>query len=367
MRSRLMLMACFNTAALCLGVGAVQAEPVPSYSSVEGDYILHDFQFASGEVLPELRLHYTVLGKPRRDAHGKINNAVLILHGTGGTGRSLLNEHFAGVLFGRGQLLDTNKYFIILPDGIGHGKSSKPSDGLHARFPQYAYTDMVAAQHALLQGIEVDHLRLVMGTSMGCMHTFMWGETYPDFMDALMPLACLPVQIAGRNRLWRKLLIDAIRTDPQWQQGDYQSEPTAALRTAAGLLMIAGSAPIQMQLTLPTRDAADQFLDKFMQRELDDLDANDLLYQVNASRDYDPSPGLEKIMAPLTQVNSGDDFINPPELGIAEREIKRVKGGRFVLLPASDQTHGHGTHTWAALWQQHLAQLLLASAPPESH
>ena len=367
MRSRLMLMACLHTAALCLGVGAVQAEPTPAYSSIEGDYIAHDFHFASGEVLPELRLHYTVLGKPRRDAHGKINNAVLILHGTGGTGRSLLNEHFAGVLFGRGQLLDTNKYFIILPDGIGHGKSSKPSDGLHARFPQYAYADMVAAQHALLQGIEVDHLRLVMGTSMGCMHTFMWGETYPDFMDALMPLACLPVQIAGRNRLWRKLLIDAIRTDPQWQQGDYQSEPTGALRTAAGLLMIAGSAPIQMQITLPTRDAADQFLDKFMQRELDDLDANDLLYQVNASRDYDPSPGLEKIMAPLTQVNSGDDFINPPELGIAEREIKRVKGGRFVLLPASDQTHGHGTHTWAALWQQHLAQLLLASAPPESH
>ena len=367
MRSRLMLMACLHTAALCLGVGAVQAEPVPAYSSVEGDYILHDFHFASGEVLPELRLHYTVLGKPRRDAHGKINNAVLILHGTGGSGRSLLNEHFAGVLFGRGQLLDSSKYFIILPDGIGHGKSSKPSDGLHARFPQYAYTDMVAAQHALLQGIEVDHLRLVMGTSMGCMHTFMWGETYPDFMDALMPLACLPVQIAGRNRLWRKLLIDAIRTDPQWQQGDYQSEPASALRTAAGLLMIAGSAPIQMQLTLPTRDAADQFLEKFMQRELDDLDANDLLYQVNASRDYDPSPGLEKIIVPLTQVNSGDDFINPPDLGIAEREIKRVKSGRFVLLPASDQTHGHGTHTWAALWQQHLAQLLQASAPPESH
>ncbi|MGC2033592.1 MAG: alpha/beta fold hydrolase [Steroidobacteraceae bacterium] len=367
MRSRLMLMACLHTAALCFGVGTVRAAPVPNYSPIEGDYILHDFHFASGEVLPELRLHYTVLGKPRRDAHGKVDNAVLILHGTGGSGRSLLNEHFAGVLFGRGQLLDTNKYFIILPDGIGHGNSSKPSDGLRAHFPQYAYTDMVAAQHALLQGIEVDHLRLVMGTSMGCMHTFMWGETFPDFMDALMPLACLPVQIAGRNRLWRKLLMDAIRTDPQWQQGDYQSEPTAALRTAAGLLMIAGSAPIQMQLALPTRDAADQFLETFMQRELDDLDANDLLYQVNASRDYDPSPGLEKIMVPLTQVNSGDDFINPPELGIAEREIKRVKGGRFVLLPASDQTHGHGTHTWAALWQQHLAQLLQASAPPESH
>jgi homoserine O-acetyltransferase len=289
----------------------------------------------------------------------------LIMHGTGGSGRSLLNEHFAGVLFGRGQLLDSTKYFIILPDGIGHGNSSKPSDGLHARFPQYGYTDMVAAQHALvLQGLQVDHLRLVMGTSMGCMHTFMWGETFPDFMDALMPLACLPVQIAGRNRLWRNLIIQAIRTDPQWLQGEYKSEPLGALRTAAGLLMIAGSAPIQMQIALPTRDAADQFLDKYTERQLAELDANDLLYQVGASRDYDPSSDLEKINAPLTQINSADDFINPPELGIAEREVKRVKGGRFVLLPASDQTHGHGTHTWAALWQQHLAQLLQASQPP---
>jgi homoserine O-acetyltransferase len=362
MRSLLTRLAWLQAAALCFCAAAVHADS-PAYNTVEGDYVLRDFHFASGEVLPELRMHYTLLGKPRRDAHGRVANAVLILHGTGGSGRSLLNEHFAGVLFGRGQLLDSNKYFIILPDGIGHGKSSKPSDGLHTRFPQYAYADMVAAQHALVvQGLEVDHLRLVMGTSMGCMHTFMWGEAFPDFMDALMPLACLPVQIAGRNRLWRKLLIDAIRSDPQWLQGDYQNEPTAALRTAAGLLMIAGSAPIQMQISLPTRDAADQFLDKFMQRELDDLDANDLLYQVNASRDYDPAPGLEKITVPLTQVNSADDFINPPELGIAEREIKRVARGRFVLLAASDQTHGHGTHTWAALWQQDLAQLLQASA-----
>jgi homoserine O-acetyltransferase len=330
---------------------------------IEGDYIVHDFHFASGEMLPELRLHYTVLGKPRRDSHGRVNNAVLIMHGTGGSGRSLLNEHFAGVLFGKGQLLDAERYFIVLPDGIGHGKSSKPSDGLRARFPQYTYADMVSAQHALLtQGLQVDHLRLVMGTSMGCMHTFLWAETYPDFMDALMPLACLPVQIAGRNRLWRNLLMEAIRSDPQWLQGEYKSEPMDALRTAAGLLLIAGSAPIQMQIALPTRDAADQFLEKFMQRELEELDANDLLYQVNASRDYDPSAALESIKAPLTQVNSGDDFINPPELGIAEREIKRIKGGRFVLLPASDQTHGHGSHTWAVLWQQYLAQLLQATA-----
>ena len=290
MRSRLLISACALSAALCLDAARADA-PAAGWGAIENDYVIRDFHFASGETLPELRLHYTVLGKPRRDSHGRVDNAILILHGTGGSGRSLLNEHFAGVLFGRGQLLDSNKYFIILPDGIGHGKSSKPSDGLHARFPQYAYADMVAAQHALLvQGLQVDHLRLVMGTSMGCMHTFMWGETFPDFMDALMPLACLPVQIAGRNRLWRDLVIDAIRTDPVWQQGEYKSEPLGALRTAAGLLLIAGSAPIPMQLTLPTRDAADQFLEKFMERELADLDANDLLYQVSASRDYDPSP-----------------------------------------------------------------------------
>ena len=365
MRIYPMLWACALSAALWLGPCAAHAEwPAPGSSMSEGDYVVHDFHFASGEMLPELRLHYTTLGKPRRDAHGKVANAVLILHGTGGSGRSLLNDHFAGVLFGRGQLLDSTKYYIILPDGIGHGNSSKPSDGLRARFPQYTYADMVAAQHTLLlQGLQVDHLRLVIGTSMGCMHTFLWGETYQDFMDSLMPLACLPVQIAGRNRLWRNLLMDAIRTDPQWLQGEYKSEPIGALRTAAGLLLIAGSAPIAMQLALPNRDAADEFLQKFMQRELGELDANDLLYQVNASRDYDPSPDLEKIAVPLTQINSADDFINPPELGLAEREIKRVKNGRFVLLPASDQTHGHGTHTWAALWQQYLGQLLQASQP----
>jgi homoserine O-acetyltransferase len=365
MQLKRLFLSCAASGALMLALNPARADlPAGSASPVEGDYVVHDFHFASGEMLPELRLHYTTLGKARRDSHGRVNNAVLVLHGTSGSGHSLLNEHFAGVLFGKGQLLDSNKYFIILPDGIGHGKSSKPSDGLHARFPQYSYADMVAAQHALVvQGLDVDHLRLVMGTSMGCMHTFMWGEIYPDFIDALMPLACLPVQIAGRNRLWRDLLMDGIRTDPQWLQGEYKSEPLSALRTAAGLLLIAGSAPIQMQLALPTRDAADQFLGTFMQRELEDLDANDLLYQVAASRDYDPAPDLEKIKVPLTQVNSADDFINPPELGIAEREIKRIKGARFVLLPASAQTHGHGTHTWAAVWQQYLAQLLDASQP----
>jgi homoserine O-acetyltransferase/O-succinyltransferase len=353
---------CALSASLFLTGSAGSATPP---TAREGEYVIHDFRFASGETLPELRLHYTVFGKPKKDAQGRVNNAVLILHGTGGSGRSLINDRFSAVLFQPGQLLDADKYFIILPDGIGHGNSSKPSDGLRTRFPQYTYQDMVAAQYALVtKGLELDHLRLVMGTSMGCMHTFMWGETFPDFMDALMPLACLPVQIAGRNRLWRDLVMDAIRSDPQWMKGDYPSEPTAALRTAAGLLLIAGSAPIQMQHTLPTRDAADEFLQKYMPREMDDLDANDLLYQVNASRDYDPSGGLEKIRAPLLQINSADDFINPPELGIAEREIKRVKGGRFILLPASDQTHGHGTHTWAAVWQQYLAELLEATKGP---
>jgi homoserine O-acetyltransferase/O-succinyltransferase len=349
-------------ALFCLGVGTAGNAAAPEARPLEGDYVIHDFHFASGETLPELRMHYTYFGKAKRDAQGRVTNAVLVMHGTGGSGRSLINERFSGVLFGKGQLLDAEKYYIILPDGIGHGKSSKPSDALRMKFPQYSYQDMVLAQYLLLtKGLEVNHLRLVMGTSMGCMHTFMWGETYPDFMDALMPLACLPVQIAGRNRLWRDLTMDAIRNDPQWMKGDYVTQPIDALRTVAGLLLIAGSAPIQMQITLPTRDAADEFLQKYMPRQIENLDANDFLYQVNASRDYDPSPGLEKIKAPLLHINSGDDFINPPELGIAEREIKRVKNGRFVLLPASDQTHGHGTHTWAAVWQQYLAQLLESS------
>ena len=358
---------CLSLAAalLLFAIGTVYAKEASPPRSFDGYYVLHDFHFASGETLPELRIHYTAFGKPHKDARGHVTNAVLILHGTGGSGSSLINERFSGVLFGPGQLLDADKYFLILPDAIGHGKSSKPSDALHARFPKYGYADMVAAQYALLtKGLEVDHLRLVMGTSMGCMHTFMWGETYPDFVDAMMPLACLPVPIAGRNRVWRDLAIDAIRSDPQYNKGEYSIEPTNSLRVAASMLLIAGSAPIQMQLTLPTRDAADEFVQKYMSRQLAELDANDFLYALDSSRDYDPSAGLEKIQAPLVHINSADDFVNPPELGIAEREIKRVKKGRFILLPASEQTHGHGTHTWAAVWQQYLAQLLEQSKTP---
>jgi len=335
--------------------GEAQTWPAPQ----AGDYTVHDFHFQSGETLAEVRLHYTTLGKPVKDANGRTTNAVLILHGTGGTGTGLLRPIFAGVLFGPGQILDATKYFIILPDNIGHGKSSKPSDGMHARFPQYAYADMITLQHELIfKGLGVNHLRLILGTSMGCMHSWMWGETYPDAMDALMPLACQPVQIAGRNRIWRKMVIDGIRQDPDWKNGDYATEPRAALQISADFLLIAGSAPLHMQEDLPTRDAADKFLDDFMKRTTASLDANDLLYAVSASRDYDPSGKLETIQAPVMYINSGDDFINPPELGIAEKEIKRVKYGKFVLLPASEQTHGHGTHTWAAVWQQYLKELL---------
>lgn len=343
------------------GLGTAGAEPPrPTH---EGDYTARAFRFRSGEALPELRLHYTTLGTPTRGADGHVNNAVLILHGTGGDGHQFLREQFAGELFGPGQLLDITKYFVILPDGIGHGKSSKPSDGAHAHFPKYDYADMVAAQHLLLvEGLHVDHLRLVMGTSMGCMHGFVWGETYPTFMDALMPLACLPVSIAGRNRMWRRMAIDAIREDPEWQGGEYRREPQAALRTVADLLSIAGSAPLYLQSTLPTREAADARVEEYTRSEVATLDANDFLYQVSASEDYDPSAHLEDIVAPMTWVNSADDFVNPPELGIAEREAKRLKHGRFVLIPTGPATRGHGSHTWAVLWKPELAALLDKSA-----
>src|SRR5713226_8800664 len=339
------------------------AQQTSTPATTEGDFVAHDFKFRSAESLPELRLHYRTLGNPVRDAQGHVTNAVLILHGTGGSGQQFLQPQFAGVLFGPGQLLDTTRYFIILPDGIGHGKSSKPSNGLHAHFPQYDYDDMVLAHYRLLtEGLSVNHLRLILGTSMGCMHSFVWGETYPDFMDALMPLACLPVQIAGRNRLWRKMVMDAIRHDPEWKGGDYSTEPPQGLRIALDFLIIAGSAPLPMQKSMPTRDDADKYLDKYFHDRTSGLDANDFLYQVNASRNYDPSPQLEKIKAPVMWINSGDDFINPPELGIAEREVKRLKNGRFILIAASEQTFGHGTHTHAALWKEHLSELLRESA-----
>ncbi|MGE5185243.1 MAG: alpha/beta fold hydrolase [Acidobacteriota bacterium] len=314
--------------------------------AVEGDVVLADFHFTDGETLPALRIHYTTLGTHRGD------NAVLIMHGTTGSGHQFFAPQFAGELFGPGQPLDAQRYFIILPDDIGHGRSSRPSDGLHGRFPHYGYHDMVVAEHALVQQLGVDHLRLVMGTSMGCMHSWMWAEQWPDMMDAVMPLACLPVQIAGRNRLWRKLAIDAVTADPH-----------AGLRTAAAVFLIAGTNPLRAQHDLPTRDAADDFLPGYVDRFVATHDPDDLVYALASSGDYDPSRDLEKITAAVMFVNSADDFINPPELGIAEREIQRVPRGTFVLLPASAQTHGHGTHTWAAFWKDKLVELLAASQP----
>src|SRR6516164_10586079 len=329
----------------------------------ESNFTVHNFHFKDGGSLPELRLHYATLGTAHQDAQGLVTNAVLILHGTTGSWKQFTSPQFADVLFGPGELLDATRYFIILADSIGHGGSSKPSDGPKGHFPHYDYDDMVAAQHQLLtEGLGVNHLRLVMGTSMGCMHSWVWGEAHPEFMDALIPLACLPVQIAGRNRIWRKMVMDAIRNDPEWKSGEYSAEPQQALRTALDLLLIAGSAPLYVQKTYPTRDAADEGLEDYFKARSAALDANDLLYAVNASRNYDPSPQLEKITAPAMYINSADDFINPPELGIAEREIKRVKNGRFVLLPITDETRGHGTHTRAAVWKQYLDELLEKSA-----
>ncbi len=342
-------------------VALAQTPLIPSPK--EEDFLIRNFHFKSGETLPELRIHYRTLGKPAQGAAGRTTNAVLILHGTGGDTSGFFSPIFAGVLFGPGQLLDVNRYYVILPENIGHGKSSKPSDGLHARFPKYEYDDMVKAQEQLVQSLGVNHLRLILGTSMGCMHSWTWAETYPDEMDAVMALACLPVQIGGRNRFWRKMVIDGIRQDPNWKNGDYTTEPFAAMQVAADIMLMIGTAPEQLQKAYPTSAAADAALDQQIKQNKERYDANDLLYAVDASRNYDPSSKLSTIKAHVMHVNSADDFINPPGIGIAEREIKKVKNGKFVLLPISDQTHGHGTHTYAAAWQQYLKELLESSQP----
>lgn len=335
---------------------AAGAYPAPQ----EGSWIARDVKFTSGEAMAEVRLHYRTIGTPQRDAGGVVRNAVLILHGTGGAGSQFLQPHFADELFGPGQLLDATKYYLILPDGIGHGQSSKPSDGAHMKFPKYGYNDMVSLQYRLVtEGLKVNHLRVVMGTSMGGMQTWMWGYLYPNFMDGLMPLASAPTQIAGRNRIWRKMAMDAIHEDPDWKNGEYTTQPKQGLAGAVRLLMLAGSVPLYWQTTLaPTRDAADAYLASEMAKRMKTTDANDTLYQIDSSRDYDPSPYLDKIVAPLVAINSADDQVNPPELGIVERLIGKVAHGRFVLIPISERTRGHSTHTWAAVWHDEFAKLL---------
>jgi homoserine O-acetyltransferase len=329
----------------------------------EGEITLGNFHFRSGETLPALRIHYATLGTPHRDAHGDIDNAVMVLHGTGGSGRQFLAPQFADELYGPGQPLDLAHYYVILPDGIGHGRSSKPSDGLRMRFPHYDYDDMVEAQRLLLDRLGVTRLRLLMGTSMGCMHGFVWAEHHPDLVRAIMPMACLPAEIAGRNRMWRRMAVEAIRRDPAWAEGNYAAEPVQGLRAAVSLLQVAGMAPLYAQHAYPTREASDAFIVPRVEADIATRDANDLIYQLEASRSYDPLPNIERSSTPMTWVNSADDFINPPDLGIAEPAARRMAGVRFVLIPASPETRGHGTHTWARFWKGELIDLLRRTEP----
>ena len=332
------------------------------FKPAHGDFAVRNFRFAGGELLPELKLHYFTLGRPARNADGRITNAVLLLHGTGGRGTGFLTDSFAGELFGSGQPLDASRWFIVVPDSIGHGKSSKPSDGQRAKFPRYGYTDMVEAQHRLVtEGLGVDHLRLIVGVSMGGMHAWMWAEKYVEFMDAVLPLVCLPTQIAGRNRMERRLIVDAIRNDPEWNEGNYEKQPPG-LVTALRMVVIGAGSMKQFYLEAPTQDATDRLLDRLVQQRMQNADANDLLYAWDASRDYDPAPGLESIRAEITAVNFEDDERNPAALGVMERGIRRVAGGQYVLIPASDRTRGHASVNDATLWKNYLVELLARSA-----
>ena len=320
----------------------------------EADWTAKDFRFHTGEVVPDLRIHYTTIGSPSGEP-------VLVLHGTAGSGTGMLAPAFAGELFGPGQPLDASKYFIILPDAIGAGKSSKPSDGMRAKFPRYNYDDMVLAQYRLVtEGLGIRHLRLVIGNSMGGMHTWLWGVRYPEFMDALVPMACQPTEMSGRNWMMRRMLIDTVRKDPDWKGGDYVAQP-GALRIAAvffGVATIGGSQAYYK--AAPTREKADKLLDDRLAAPFT-ADANDFLYQWESSGDYDPSPSLERIRSPLLAINSADDERNPPELGIMERELKRVKNARLFLIPASEDTRGHGTTGMAKFWKLELKQFLDAA------
>ena len=344
--------------AIALASIAFGALPAQVIGGTEGDFEMRDFKFTDGSTLPVLRIHYTTLGTPKKDARGVVRNAVLILHGTTGNGRGFLSRNFGGELFLPGQPLDTTTHFIILPDGIGTGKSTRPSEGLHAKFPRYGYEDMVTAQYRLVtEGLGVNHLLLVMGTSMGAMHTWMWGERYPDFMDGLMPLASAPTQIAGRNRMMREIVSKAIREDPDWNNGEY-TKPPRGLMTGLTILWIMTSSPLTQQRDAPTRDSANAIIDRYMDQRMRTTDANDFLYQFESSRDYDPSAKLETITAPVLAINSADDVVNPPELGLMERLMPRVKRGKYILIPTSERTRGHGTHSLPAIWKPYLIDLL---------
>ncbi len=345
---RKLLLAFAAAATLASAVGAeAQNFPAPK----EGVWIARDFRFRTGEVMPELRLHYRTVGEPSGEP-------ILILHGTIQSGASLLSPAFAGELFGPGQPLDANKYFIILPDSIGHGKSAKPSDGLRAKFPRYNYDDMVLAQYRLVtEGLGLRHLRMVLGYSMGGMNAWMWGVRYPDFMDMLVPMASQPVEVSSRNWMMRRLVIDSIRNDPEWNNGSYTSQPRSARFASVFYSVASTGGTLALQKMAPTREAADKLLDARLAAPFA-LDANDVLYMWDASRDYNPAPGLERIQAAVLAINSADDERNPPETGIMERELKRVKNARLFLIPASEETRGHLTNLWAKFWKQPVQELL---------
>ena len=339
-------------ATLCAAMPMAQAADFPAPR--EADWVARDFRFHTGERMPELRIHYTTVG-------ASTGEPVLILHGTAGSGAGMLNPAFAGELFGPGQPLDASKYFIILPDAIGTGKTTKPSDGLRAKFPRYNYDDMVAAQYRLVtEGLGIKHLRLVLGNSMGGMQTWLWGVDHPGFMDALVPMASQPTAMSGRNWMMRRLLIDAVRKDPAWQDGNY-STPPPALRTANVFFGVATSGGSQgWQVQAPTREKADQLLDQRLAAPFS-ADANDFLYQWESSGDYDPQPRLERIRARLLAINSADDERNPPELGVMERELKRIPDARLLLIPSSEASRGHGTTAMARFWKDALRELLAAA------
>ena len=331
----------------------------PNYQ--EADYVLPNYRFASGEVLPELRLHYRTMGVPVRDRGGKIVNGVLLLQGNTGTGANWLRPTLADELYGPGQPLDATKYFFIMQDAIGRGGSSKPSDGLKGNFPHYRYRDMVDSGYRLItEHLGVGHLRLVIGSSMGGMHAWMWAGTYPDLMDGVIPLSCQPVEISGRNWLGRRAAAEAIRHDPDWNGGFYDKPPRHWIYSTAGNFNT--ESPTRIQEMAPSLAAADALYEKRLADQAK-IDANDQLWAIEAIRDYNPEPDLDKIAAKVMLINDAEDHANPPELGTVERAIKRVKRGRYVLIPAGSNTHGHFSHYYAELWKPYLIEFLATLGP----
>ena len=331
-----------------------------TWPSTDGEVVLKNFTFTSGEKLPEVKMHYTTLGSSHKNRKGEVDNAIMVLHGTGGSGKQFLSPQFADELYGPGQPFDIAKFYVILPDSIGHGGSSKPSDGMRMAFPKYDYDDMVTAQYRLLtEGLGVKKLKLILGTSMGCMHAFVWGETHPGFAEKLAPFACNASEIAGRNRMWRKMSIDAIKADPAWNGGNYTEQPSSGMRTYVDLGIIAGGNPVGLQALYPTREKAEAALDAAFASRGKGVDANNAIYQLDASRNYNPEPNLERITVPVLWINSADDFINPPGLGMAQVATMRMPHARFILIPESAETKGHGTHTWAKFWKAELIKLMV--------